>query len=167
MTGENITHQNSKKSYQTTTERISFDLDTCKTILIDCDGVLTNGNLTIDHNGEKLFKQFHVRDVRAIRELVANGYEVVIISADDWPGIFHYAEKVGAVVHIAKDKSDIPFENFIAIGDDAWDVKMLRNATMAFCPNDADRSVLRVNGIYRLEKDGGKGVISEMIGYIL
>ena len=138
-----------------------------KTILIDCDGVLTDGTLTIDHAGEKVFKKFHTRDVRAIRELVANGYEVVIVTADDWPGTFHYAEKVGAVVNVTKDKGNLKYDNYIAIGDDAWDVPMLTTAKQAFCPSDADKSVKNIKGIQVIDCEGGKGVISKIVEYLV
>lgn len=136
-------------------------------ILIDCDGVLTDGKLTIDRNGEKQFKQFHTRDVRAIRELIFNGYEVVIVSADDWPGIYHFADKVGADVYISRDKNDLPFKSYAAVGDDAWDVQMLQKAKMAFCPADADPSTLTVPGIQRLVTKGGCGVIAEIARELL
>jgi 3-deoxy-D-manno-octulosonate 8-phosphate phosphatase (KDO 8-P phosphatase) len=138
-----------------------------KVILIDCDGVLTDGRLTIDHRGEKPFKQFHTRDVRAIRELIYHGYEVVIVSADDWPGIHHFANKVGADVWISRDKSQLPYDNFVAIGDDAWDVPMLIKAKKAFCPADADLSALSVPGIQRLATQGGAGIIAELAREIL
>lgn len=136
-------------------------------LLVDCDGVLTDGRLTIDHKGEKLFKSFHTRDVRAIRELIFNGYEVTIVSADDWPGIFHFAEKVGADVHICRDKSDLPFSNYVAVGDDAWDAPMLKEASRAFCPADADQSVLGLPGITILKTKGGQGVIAELVRILL
>ena len=138
-----------------------------RTILIDCDGVLTDGTLTIDHKGEKVFKKFHTRDVRAIRELVANGYEVVIVTADDWEGVFHFAEKVGAIVNVSKDKGNLPYENYIAVGDDAWDVPMLQKATMAFCPVDADRSVKNIKGIRIIDCEGGRGVVSNIVGMLV
>jgi len=138
-----------------------------KVILIDCDGVLTDGKLTIGRDGEKQFKQFHTRDVRAIRELVYNGYEVVIVSADDWPGIYHFAAKVGADVCISRTKTELPYKGYLAIGDDAWDVQMLKNARLAFCPADADVSVLGVEGIYQLKTAGGNGVVAEFIWEVL
>lgn len=136
-------------------------------ILIDSDGVLTDGKLTIDHRGEKPFKQFHTRDVRAIRELIYNGYEVVIVSADDWPGIHHFADKVGADVCISRTKGNLPYQNYIAIGDDAWDVQMLRRATIAFCPANADESVKVIPGIIRIETNGGDGVIAGLARRII
>lgn len=145
-------------------------------ILIDCDGVLTDGALTIDHRGEKMFKRFHTRDVRAIRDLVYNGFEVTIVSADDWPGIYHFADKVGADVAIVRDKSRIKCKSrfkshvsFVAVGDDAWDLPMLKSAGFgnAFCPADADYCVRRESCVTELKTAGGRGVIAELARILL
>lgn len=134
-------------------------------ILIDCDGVLTDGKLYIDHTGEKPFKAFHTRDVRAIRELVFLGYDVVIVSADDWEGGKHYANKVGAFLHVCRDKREVVerYREFIAVGDDAWDVPMLKAAKIAFAPVNCDPSVLMIPGIHVLSTKGGEGVIAEIV----
>jgi 3-deoxy-D-manno-octulosonate 8-phosphate phosphatase KdsC-like HAD superfamily phosphatase len=135
---------------------------TSRQIYVDCDGVLTDGMLTIDHKGEKLFKRFHTRDVRAIRELVVRGYEVTLVSVDDWGGLACFAEKVGAEVMVARDKGALP-QPYVAIGDDAWDVPMLSRAEAAFCPLDADRSVLDLPGIVVLNAKGGTGVVAALL----
>lgn len=145
-------------------------MDSPKIIVIDCDGVLTNGNLTIDSEGEKLFKQFHTRDVRAIRELIYNGYEVYIISADEWEGTKHFADKVGAVFLNLKDKTHVKElikKPFIAVGDDSWDISMLKDAQVKYCPKDAFYKVQQIKGIKILQTEGGKGVIAELLTYLL
>lgn len=134
-----------------------------KTIVMDCDGVLTDGTLVIDHAGEKLFKKFHTRDVRAIRELVYRGHPVVIVSADDWAGTSKFAEKVGAEFLALRDKSQVPYAGYIAVGDDSWDVGMLMKAAMAFAPSDADASVLGLPWVTTLPIEGGKGVIAALV----
>src|SRR5580765_5737252 len=111
-----------------------------KTILIDFHGVLTDGRQSISSTGEYMFDHVHYKDSRAIRQLLAEGYDVVIVTASDNEIIKRYAERLGCAVHVARDKSKIPFENFIAVGDDAWDVSMMKNAVRAFCPNGADVS---------------------------
>lgn len=131
-------------------------------IFIDCDGVLTDGRLTIDHAGQKLFKSFHTRDVRAIRELVSMGWEVTLVSADDWGGLAHFAEKVGAELLIERDKSSLP-QPYVAVGDDAWDVPMLKRAECAFCPSDADQSVLETETVMILNVKGGAGVVAAVL----
>lgn len=135
-----------------------------KVILIDCDGVLTDGRLHIDHTGEKMFKAFHTRDVRAIRELIFLGYEVVIVTADDWPGIHHFAKKVGAIVEITRDKGMLAYHDYIAIGDDAWDVPMLKKASRAYAPADADPSVfVAVPRLLKLDIRGGEGCVAAVL----
>lgn len=131
-------------------------------ILVDCDGVLTDGTLTIDHKGEKLFKRFHTRDVRAIRELVHHGFEVVIVTADEWAGTEHFAEKVGAEIRVVRYKGPDP-DPYIAVGDDAWDIPMLRGADRAFAPSDAELVVWDVPRIERLDTLGGRGVMAEVL----
>lgn len=141
----------------------------CRTILIDLDGVLTDGRFHMDHAGEKLFKSYHTRDIRAIRELTANGWEVVIVSADDWPGVFAFAEKVGAVVEIARDKSVLleRYRDFIAIGDDVWDAPLLRAASKAFVPMDADPAISGMSGVQVLDVKGGAGVVARVLSEIM
>lgn len=139
-------------------------MDGIKTILIDFHGVLTDGKMSISHDGKYMFDHVHVRDIRAMRQLLAEGYEVVIVTSSDSDIIKRFAEKIKCEVHVARDKSDIPFTDFIAIGDDAWDVSMLRKAKKAFCPADADASVLHY--AMKLNSKGGEGVIAELLTQI-
>lgn len=156
------------KYYINDFKRFGYPMTPWMTILVDCDGVLTDGKLTIDHAGEKLFKRFHTRDVRSIRQLVHLGYHVVIVSADDWPGIFHFANKVGAEVLISQDKKENGYQDYIAIGDDAWDVSMIKGSALAFVPADADQSVLTCGRpVIKLNTPGGQGVMAEVLQQLL
>jgi len=136
-------------------------------IIIDQDGVLTDGRLTIDYRGEKMFKSYHTRDVRAIRELVSRGNEVVIVTADDWEGVRCFAEKVGAVVEVERDKSIIAekyaHRHYVMVGDDAWDIPLLRNAAAAFCPKDAMMVAKHCSHAVVLNRNGGTGVVAEVL----
>lgn len=139
-------------------------------IVCDFDGVLTDGRLHITSDGEKLFKSLHTRDIRAIRELVSIGYEFYIVSADDWSGGKVFAEKVGAEFICLRDKSTITQyigdKPFIAIGDDSWDIPMLKLAEYSFCPVDAYDQVLLVKDILVLKSKGGSGCIAELLDKI-
>lgn len=134
-------------------------------VVIDCDGCLTDGKLYIDHKGEKMFKAFSSRDIRAIRELIFNGYEVVIVSADDSGINKSFAENVGAIFEYCRDKSEIKAD--FAIGDDVWDKVMLEQAGKAFCPFNADDKIKEMLHVTTLKKSAGEGVIAEMIQHIL
>lgn len=135
-------------------------------ICIDFHGVLTDGKLNVSHDGKTFFESCHTRDVRAIRELVASGHEVYIVTASMNPIVQAFAEKVGVVVIQARDKSEMPAifkKSYIAIGDDAWDVPMLEKAVHAFCPADADPCVKSLPHIRILNSKGGQGVIAELV----
>lgn len=139
------------------------------TLLIDVDGVLTNGKQYVDHHGKKMFKAFHSRDIAAIRELVSvEGVRVILISADDWPGGPKWAQKVGAeFLHLRdKTKLDVEWEYCAGVGDDVWDVKFLHKCGQRFCPADAHESVKRE--CVTLQINGGQGVIAELVyrGYL-
>lgn len=135
-------------------------------ILIDFHGVLTDGRQTISQDGAYMFDHVHVRDTRAIRELVARGYDVNIVTASGSPIILAFARKLRVNLIIAREKRhvlDLFDEEFIAIGDDAWDIAILKAAKRAFCPNDADSAVKAVEGIEILTAKGGHGVIAELL----
>ena len=142
-------------------------MDTPERIIVcDCDGCLTDGRLNIDLMGEKMFKSFHTRDVRAIRELVSCGFEFHIVTADDWEGGQAFAEKVGAGFLYLREKGKIRDyignEPFIAIGDDSWDIPMLRLASKAFVPMDGLPFSPYDLSFTRLKTKGGQGVIAEL-----
>lgn len=131
-------------------------------LYLDVDGVLTDGKLNIDSSGRKAFKSFHCRDVRAIRQLVYGGWEVTLVTCDDWPGIEHFANKVGAEVMYHRQKDDLP-QPYVAVGDDAWDVAMLERAATAFAPINADVCVHKLSNVRILNTKGGEGVVAEIL----
>ncbi|HBO39128.1 MAG TPA: 3-deoxy-D-manno-octulosonate 8-phosphate phosphatase, partial [Pasteurellaceae bacterium] len=54
-------------------------LQNIKFVITDVDGVLTDGLLHYDINGEAL-KSFHVRDGLGIKMLMGNGIQVAVLS---------------------------------------------------------------------------------------
>ncbi len=138
----------------------------CKTIIADFDGCFTNGKLSIDSEGKELFKEVHSRDSRAVRELCAKGYHFVIVTASSSPIIKAYADKVGACLTVTRDKSELDHKDYIAIGDDSWDITMLEKAKIRFCPSDAFYKVKQIPGIQILKTKGGEGVIAELLEYL-
>ncbi len=137
-------------------------------LLIDVDGVLTDGTVTVDQDGRR-FKTFNARDSRAIAELVAQGWEVHVVSASGWPGLEPYLRRSPALVHPDHEKTEEALREivmgrpYIAVGDDVWDTEMLRGSVLAFCPRDADPAVINLPGVVRLVTEGGRGVIAELV----
>lgn len=140
-----------------------------KTIIIDVDGVLTDGKVTYTSLGERN-KNFHARDIRAIRELISKGYDVYLLTQSTWPATEEYAARTGATVAQAIDKyawiHNNNIKNYIAVGDDVADIKMLDYATEKYCPNDADLAVALLPEMKQLETCGGCGVIAELVRHL-
>lgn len=140
--------------------------------LIDFDGVLTNGKVSITADGSQLFKEVHTRDIRAIRQLVATGNEVYIVTASSSPIINAFADKVGAIVISGRDKAESIKSIFesgdqtVAVGDDSWDISMLKDAHKAFCPADAYHGVRSMCCVTTLQTKGGEGVVAELLDII-
>ena len=129
---------------------------------VDIDGVLTDGKIWVTSTGE-ISKGFNSRDLAAIRELIANGHEVHIVTASSWPGAEHYLKRSGAQLHVIRNKESIPFYYDVAIGDSAWDIPMLRKAKFMFCPKDAQSEVQFITDINILPIKGGEGVMCEIV----
>jgi len=132
------------------------------TILIDFDGVLTNGKINLTHDGEA-FREVHSRDLRAIREMIAKGIRVIIVTASDSPIIKQYAKKVKAELIVCREKGEINTSDFGIFGfvcDDVWDLKLAEKAAKVWTPADADQSL---NKFEKLQTKGGDGVIAELV----
>lgn len=129
---------------------------------IDIDGCLTDGKIWVDHNGN-ISKGFNSRDLAAIREIIANGHEVHLVTASSWPGAESYLKRSGAVLHIIRNKEEIPFRYDVAIGDSAWDIPMLRKAKIMLCPDDAQAEVKLLTDMNILRTKGGNGIMCEVV----
>lgn len=135
-----------------------------RNIIIDLDGCMTDGKQYIDENGEKIMKAVHARDKLALRRLIARGYNVVVLTSDDWPGARIWFENIGCEFAVAKEKhlQNINWSESIGIGDDIADEQWLEMCALAFCPFDADRRLFENEYIETLNSPGGGGVVCEM-----
>lgn len=145
-------------------------MGSASTILIDFHGVLTNGKINISADGQTQYETVHTKDIAAIRELIANGFAVYIITSSDSKIIDAYCNKVGCVkIHSRIKSADIlvNYQPYIAIGDSAFDLNLLLCAYLAFAPADADPVLLLNSKITTLKCKGGDGCIAEILPCIL
>jgi 3-deoxy-D-manno-octulosonate 8-phosphate phosphatase (KDO 8-P phosphatase) len=132
------------------------------TICCDIDGCLTDGKIWVNHQGE-IIKSFNNKDLGAIKELIAMGFQVHLVTASSWPGADHYLRRSGAELHVIRNKETIPFDYQIAIGDSAWDIPMMVKAKYIFCPTDASLEVKCLDGMHILDTKGGQGIMLELV----
>ena len=152
-------------------------LQKIKFVITDVDGVLTDGLLHYDANGEAI-KSFHVRDGLGIRMLMENGIQVAVLSGRSSPilqkriddlGIkmayLGKLEKESACLDLIRQAGVTP-EETAYIGDDSVDLPAFAICGLAFAVKDAPIYV-QDNVDYVLEHAGGTGAFREMSDMIL
>lgn len=148
-----------------------------KLLVLDVDGVLTNGSLHYGPNGES-HKRFHVRDGLGIRMLQHFGVEVAVISArrsslvqqrmSDLK-ITHWhtgkEDKLEALAEIFQTNS-LSLAQTAYLGDDLLDVPVMRKVAAAFAVADA-HPYTRAAAHHTTEALGGEGAVREVTDAIL
>ena len=106
-------------------------MTTAKTIILDCDGVLTDGKVRYHENGGRS-KEFHSRDIPAIKKLIEKNYTIWIVSKSSWSGVKHFAKRCDCkYVTGVKDKAEwatraLNGEPFISVCDDHEDMELCK-----------------------------------------
>lgn len=148
-----------------------------KILLLDVDGVLTDGTITYVQGGGES-KSFNTRDGLGIRLLQKAGIEVGLITARDSEAVSRRAEELG-LVHVyqkAGAKLDI-FRNIMAslditpdqvayMGDDWLDIPILVRVGLAATVADAAHEVKEL-AHYVTSRPGGRGAVREVCDLIL
>ncbi len=146
-------------------------------LLLDVDGVLTDGSLFYDRWGHALMR-FHVRDGLGVRLAQRAGLKVGALTGRSSPALDRRATELDfdVVIKGSTDKST-DFDAFLEkhettarrvafIGDDLPDLRVLGRAGLSFAPADAAPEVRAV--VHRvLETPGGSGAVREAIERLL
>jgi 3-deoxy-D-manno-octulosonate 8-phosphate phosphatase (KDO 8-P phosphatase) len=146
-------------------------------LLLDVDGVLTDGRLTYGPDGEEQ-KVFHVRDGLGLKLLQKAGVKVGILTGRGNAALEARARDLGLDILIQQRSDKGPaFAEFLfgqgtspdrvaAIGDDLQDLPILHRCALSFAPADAMAEVReRVDRVLTLR--GGEGVVRELCEILL
>lgn len=147
-------------------------------ILMDCDGVLTDGRLYFSKQGEEL-KVFHVRDGQGLVSWHAAGFDSGIISGRDARAIIEAragelgikyvrvksSNKVGDLKGILAE-ARVEAEHVAFIGDDIGDIGLMKVVGFAVAVADAMPEV-KETAHYVTEKAGGHGAVREVTDLLL
>ena len=146
-------------------------------LLLDVDGVLTDGRIILDNQGNEL-KAFHVRDGHGIKLAQKAGIIIGIITGRTAEVVNRRARELGITeVHQGAFEKIGTYESILAkyrcsdeeaayIGDDVVDLDIFKRAGLSVAVADCDPAVRRhVDLITRAE--GGRGAVREVINLIL
>jgi len=146
-------------------------------ILLDVDGVLTDGGIDVSATGEEQ-KSFFVRDGAAIVWAQKSGLEVGLLSGRASDATSRRAAELGitivlqgeqdkrtAYIHLATSLG-LKDDHVAYMGDDLIDLPVLRRVGLSAAPGDACGEVCqRVH--YVTQAHGGRGAVREFFELIL
>jgi 3-deoxy-D-manno-octulosonate 8-phosphate phosphatase (KDO 8-P phosphatase) len=146
-------------------------------LLLDVDGVLTDGRIIIDDRGVET-KHFHVRDGQGIALLLSAGIEVGLITSRSSRSVRHRAKELGirlvrqgvrqklATYNEIKRNRGLRDDQIAYMGDDIIDLPTLRKAGLALSVADGWTG-LRGIVDYVTTSPGGQGAVREVSEMIL
>jgi 3-deoxy-D-manno-octulosonate 8-phosphate phosphatase (KDO 8-P phosphatase) len=148
-----------------------------KLLVLDCDGVLTDGRIIMLPDGDET-KAFDVKDGHAIVMAQRAGLRIAIISGRQSPVVRARAKELGvAHLHEMAWVKTAPYEKILAdeeltdeqvcyVGDDVVDIPLLRRAGLAVAVADAVEEAKQHSHLVTT-RAGGRGAVREAIEFIL
>jgi len=148
-----------------------------KTFIFDYDGVMTNGNLLLQMEGQPL-RFANVKDGFVLQLAIKLGYRVVIISGGLSPSVENRFEALGikdvflgvrdklSVLNEYIENHKIDLEAIVYMGDDIPDYRVMKEVGVPVCPADAVEEIKKIS-IYISDKNGGEGCVRDIIEQVL
>lgn len=148
-----------------------------KLLIMDCDGVMTDGRMYFGPEGEAL-KVFHVRDGQGLVMFHKAGFKSGIISGRKSPIVELRAKQLGVeFIWQGRKEKVSAFNEIVAasgfsadqiafIGDDTPDADVFPLVGLAIAVNDAHPAV-RDAAHYTTKASGGRGAVREVIDMLL
>ena len=148
-----------------------------KAIVLDVDGVLTDGGVWWGPNGEE-WKRFCFADIMGVSLARKSGLTVALISGEDSPLVDRFAAKLGItdVDKNCKDKAlalrslaerrGLQLSEICFMGDDVNDLAAMDIAGLSASPASAVPAVLK-KATFVAMRNGGNGAVRELVDVIL
>jgi 3-deoxy-D-manno-octulosonate 8-phosphate phosphatase (KDO 8-P phosphatase) len=148
-----------------------------KLLILDVDGVMTDGKIILDNEGNE-FKAFNVRDGHGVKMLVREGFKIAIVTGRESRVVQRRALELGIsdvfqrclrklqTYEILKDKYILTDKEIAFIGDDIVDLPILIRVGLSVAVSDSvDEVKERVDFITK--NPGGAGAVREVCEILL
>ncbi|NWF98043.1 MAG: HAD-IIIA family hydrolase [Nitrospirae bacterium] len=148
-----------------------------KLLILDVDGVLTDGSIIIDNNGNEI-KSFHVRDGHGIVMLLRKGIKVALITGRyskiveirarelGIKDVFQRCREKESAYKMLANKYKLKNNEIACMGDDVVDIELLKMCGLPIAVADAHREA-KMHSIMITKEKGGKGAVREVCDFIL
>ena len=147
-------------------------------LILDVDGVLTDGKITYNSRGEES-KNFHVRDGSSIKLLLKSGIDIAILSGRNSQSVERRAEELGITKIVLGAESKLngfqelrekgfASQKILAIGDDLADLELFSHPDIRLSATVEDAAEFIKSKVdFVTEKAGGNGIMFEIAELIL
>jgi len=146
-------------------------------LVLDVDGVLTDGRLWYDNGGEEL-KAFHIQDGLGIKLLQSTGVAVAIITGRTSALVARRAAELG-IRHVIQGREDkllalrglcdqqkLTLDAVAYLGDDLPDLSAIRAVGLGLTVADG-HTLIAQHARYRTTRNGGFGAVREVCELIM
>jgi 3-deoxy-D-manno-octulosonate 8-phosphate phosphatase (KDO 8-P phosphatase) len=145
-----------------------------KLLILDVDGIMTDGKKYYNENGDVVLKIFCDKDWTAIKRFRSIGIPVVFITGDSYNenilknrnlpvivnrGTGYHNDKVNYLADILEDY-DCFAEEVLYLGDDLFDIGIMKAVGHPYCLLDSPRIVKQTASI--LQCKAGENVIMQL-----
>jgi len=152
-------------------------LKNIKGFIFDVDGVLSMDTSPLDEYGDPV-RTANIKDGFAIRYALLNGFQMAIVTGANTPRVKLRYKKLG-VEHIYMNsfnkiefldeilaKTGLQKDEFLYMGDDLVDLKIMQQIGIPTCPLDAVAEIKAVS-LYISDKNGGQGCVRDVIEQVM
>ena len=151
-----------------------------KLLILDVDGVLTDGTKIYNEQHEVLGKRYKCKDFTAIKRFIASGIKVIMLSGDNFNRTMAEKRNIpfycsrgedlsldkSRFVEIFEKEYNVEPDNMCFVGDDYFDLSMFKKLKYCFSTADAPE-IIKHHSYDELDSAGGEGVIVELYDYFL
>jgi YrbI family 3-deoxy-D-manno-octulosonate 8-phosphate phosphatase len=146
-------------------------------IVLDVDGVLTEGRITLDEEGKE-WKSFDVKDGQGIVLARSAGIRIAFLSGRrsdvvsrrgaelSVDRIYQGAGEKGGVMDRLFEEEDLAGDEVAYLGDDLPDLPAMKKAGLSCAVGDAVAEV-RENADWIAQRPGGRGAVRELVEFVL
>jgi len=147
-------------------------------LVLDVDGVLTNGQVWISADGKESLKAFDIQDGLGIKLLEQCGISTVIITGRNSKMVLARCEELGIKhVHMGVENKAVALAEVIkslglthadcaVMGDDWPDLQMMKQAGFRICPSQGHEAIKEFAHLVTTHA-GGNSAVREVCDLIL
>lgn len=145
--------------------------------VLDVDGVLTDGSLLLQDDGQQL-RRMNIKDGYALQLAIKKGYKILVLSGAQSEAVKQRLQKLGitdimmGVLHKSAEletymqQHGFSEEQVLFMGDDMPDFKVMQKAGLPCCPADAVAEIRDIAS-YISPVKGGEGCVRDIIEKVL